>query len=134
MSFIVLEVWLSGDGKVSEMFLKQFVRTLLASCFGCKDYLIRIHYHHCKAIVQCVASRDPCTRKWQGARFLKRAPEIRFDVIPMDGFKRRSLGVYICNFGVQQRYEQWQIDNFRQGWPRAYHATIQKNGIISVFG
>ena len=45
----------------------------------------------------------------------------------MDGFKRRSLGggVYYC-FGVHQRYEQWQPDNFRQGWSRTCHAKYKE--------
>ena len=29
MSFLVLEIWLFGDGKVLEIFLKEFVRTML---------------------------------------------------------------------------------------------------------
>ena len=42
--------------------------------------------------------------------------------------------VYICNFGVDQRYEQWQPDIVRQGWPRAYHATIQRMGVFQFWG
>ena len=85
---------------------------------------------------QITVFRDACARKVQGRDFSKGHQRYDFDVIPMDGFKRQSLGggVHICSFGVHQRYEQWQPDKFMQGWPRTHHAAIQRMGIFQFWG
>ena len=76
----------------------------------------------------------PAQEKGRGRDFSKEHQRYDFDVIPMDGIKRRSLGGgVICNFGVHQRYEQWQPENFRQGWPRVHHATIQNMGVFQFW-
>ena len=53
---------------------------------------------------------------------------------PWTDLRDDHWGVYICNFGVHQKYEQWQPDNFGQGWPRAYHATIQRMEVFQFWG
>ena len=67
-------------------------------------------------------------------RFLKGHQGYDFGIIPMDGLKDDHWGVYICNFEVHHRYEQWQSDNFKQGWPRAYHTAIQRMGVFQFWG
>ena len=53
---------------------------------------------------------------------------------PWKDLRDDNWGLHICSFGVNQRYEQWQPDNFRQGWPIAYHATIQRMGVFQFWG
>ena len=53
--------------------------------------------------------------KGRGRDFSKGHQSYDFDAYPWKDLRDDNWGLHICSFGVDQRYEQWQPDNFRQG-------------------
>ena len=56
------------------------------------------------------------------------APKVRFGWISDDHWG--------CIFAILEltKGTNWQPDNFRQGWPKAYHATKQRMGVFQFWG
>ena len=79
---------------------------------------------------------DACTRKGQGGKIYPKGSKDTMLISYSWMDLRDDLwggGVYICNFGIYERYKQWQPDNLREGLQRAYHATKKEWG-YSSFG